>query len=606
MCGIVGYVGDRQAQEVLIEGLSRLEYRGYDSAGVCIADAGGRMRIKKSKGRLAVVADMLKASPIPGNTGIGHTRWATHGEPSDENSHPHKSRRVAIVHNGIIENHRALREKLVKKGYGFLSQTDTEVAAHLIDYYYSGDPLEALTKAANALEGSFALAVMFDSKPGEIYAVRSQSPLVIGLGEGENFIASDIPAVLKYTREYLLPASGQIAKVTKDSVEVFGFDGESAEAQKIHVDWDTEAAEKGGFDHFMLKEISEEPRALGDTLGPRVTGGKVRHEIFKLTDREIRGLRKIHIVACGTAMHAGMIGKKLIEAWSRVPTDVDIASEYRYRNPILSADDLVILISQSGETADTLAALRLAKSRGAYTLAVVNVVGSSIAREADDVLYTYAGPEIAVASTKAYSVQLLAMVMVALRIADAKKTLPPEEIAGTINSLQTLPELVREQTQRSGEIKEIAKGLEKTRNMFYIGRGMDYALALEGALKIKEISYIHSEAYAAGELKHGTISLIEQGSPVVAIATVSDILDKTAANIREVASRGAKVTLICREKDVGRFDPCDSVITLPDVPDLLIPIVAITPLQLLAYHAAVLRGCDVDKPRNLAKSVTVE
>lgn len=601
MCGIVGYIGDKNSTDVLLEGLSRLEYRGYDSAGIAVFEKTG-VRIVKTKGRLAALRGKLDREGAPvGSCGIGHTRWATHGEPSDVNAHPHRGNRVTVVHNGIIENYMRLKEALGAKGYRFLSDTDTEVAANLIDSCYDGDPLKAITEALARIRGSYALGILFADHPDTIYAVRKDSPLIVGAGKGENFIASDIPAILKYTREYYLLEENEIAQLTRDHVEFYNIEGERIEKEKLTATWDVAAAEKGGFEHFMLKEIFDQPKAIRDTVSPRLQGGLPDLGIGTLS-----AVGRVHIVACGTAMHAGVVGKYAIEQLARIPVDVDIASEFRYRDPIFRKGDLVVIISQSGETADTIAALRLAKSQGVRTLAVVNVVGSSIAREADDVVYTWAGPEIAVASTKAYSVQLAVMYLLGVRLGLDTGALEESRAREICAEISKLPEKVTELLTRKELCQHLASLYQTAHHFFFIGRGMDNAVSMEGSLKLKEISYIHSEAYAAGELKHGTISLIVPGMPVMAVATQEKLFEKTISNIKEVKARGANVMLICRESENDMAHLADHVLALPDAPDLLMPSLAVIPLQLFAYYMAVLRGCDVDKPRNLAKSVTVE
>lgn len=603
MCGIVGYIGKKNCADVLLDGLSSLEYRGYDSAGVAIFE-NAAIKTVKSCGRLANLREKLKTIGTPeGNCGIGHTRWATHGKPSDINAHPHSGKRVTLVHNGIIENYQSLKKRLEAKGYKFLSDTDTEVAAKLIDYFYDGNPLEAIKNALVEIRGSYAFGILFDGFPDRIYAVRKDSPLIVGAGKGENFIASDVPAILKYTREYYLLEENEVAVLTADGISFSDLDGEPVEKETLTATWDVSAAEKGGYRHFMLKEIFEQPKALKSTISPRIIDNKIVFE--GLHDGDFKNIEKLHIVACGTAMHAGMVGKYAIESLARVPVNVDIASEFRYRDPIMSKNDLVVIISQSGETADTLAALRLAKSRGVKTLAIVNVVGSSIAREADNVIYTWAGPEIAVASTKAYSVQLSVMYMLAARIAYEKGKINDSQYGEFCGQLLKLPEAVKKALSQQENCQKLASVFQNAHNLFFIGRGLDNAVSMEGSLKLKEISYIHSEAYAAGELKHGTISLIVEGMPVVAIATQKGLIEKTVSNIKEVKARGAHVLLLCRKGEKG-IDAADSIIELPDMPDIFMPSLAVIPLQLFAYYMAVLRGCDVDKPRNLAKSVTVE
>ena len=606
MCGIVGYVGKRSAQDVLLDGLEKLEYRGYDSAGVALALDGG-IRVVKSKGRLTQLRQKLAAQALAQSfCGIGHTRWATHGEPSDVNSHPHSTPRVSIVHNGIIENYGILKERLIAKGYTFESETDTEVLVKLIDSCYTGDPLRALQEALAKVRGSYALAVLFRDRPDTIFAVKRESPLIVGWGEGENFVASDIPALLKYTRRYSVLEEGDMAVCTAEGIRFYNEFAEPVQRPVLTADWDMEAAEKGGYPHFMLKEINEQPTAITATVSPRVEDGMPDLRIPQLTDEVLRSIGTVHLVGCGTAMHAGMVGKAAIETLARVPAEVDIASEFRYRDPILNPNDLVIIISQSGETSDTLAALKLAKSRGVPVLAIVNVVGSSIARAANYVLYTYAGPEIAVASTKAYMVQLCVLYLFALRLAYARGRLSAAETRRYTAQLLRAPEIIKARLADCDQIKYLASRYMNTQSCFFIGRGFDYSLSLEGSLKLKEISYVHSDAYAAGELKHGTISLITDGVPVIALATQKQVYEKTISNAKETRSRGARVLLFTTKDAVVPEGVADAVIRLDEYEDILMPLQLIVPLQLFAYYMAVLRGCDVDKPRNLAKSVTVE
>ena len=606
MCGIVGYVGKRNAQNVLLDGLEKLEYRGYDSAGVALALDGG-IRVVKSKGRLAKLRKKLELQALAeSGCGIGHTRWATHGEPSDVNSHPHSTPRVSIVHNGIIENYGILKERLIAKGYTFESETDTEVLVKLIDSCYEGEPLQAIHEALSMVRGSYALAVLFRDFPDTVFAVKRESPLIVGWGEGENFVASDIPALLKYTRRYSVLEEGDLAVVTREGIRFYNEFAEPVEREILTADWDMEAAEKGGYPHFMLKEINEQPAAITATVSPRVENGLPDLRIPELSDEKLRGIGTIHLVACGTAMHAGMVGKAAIETLARVPAEVDIASEFRYRDPILNKNDLVIIISQSGETSDTLAALKLAKSRGVPVLAIVNVVGSSIARAADYVLYTYAGPEIAVASTKAYMVQMCVLYLFALRLAYARGAQTEAETRRLTAELLRASEVIKPRLADCEQIKYLASRFVNTQSCFFIGRGFDYSLSLEGSLTLKEISYVHSDAYAAGELKHGTISLITDGVPVIALATQKKVYEKTISNAKETKSRGAKVLLFTTKDAVVPDGVADYVVRLDDYDDLLMPLQLIVPLQLFAYYMAVLRGCDVDKPRNLAKSVTVE
>ena len=606
MCGIVGYVGKRNAQDVLLDGLEKLEYRGYDSAGVALALEGG-IRVVKSKGRLAELRKRLSVEDLArSGCGIGHTRWATHGEPSDVNSHPHSTPRVSIVHNGIIENYGVLKERLMAKGYTFESETDTEVLVKLIDSCYEGEPLKALRAALAMVRGSYALAVLFRDFPDTLFAVKRESPLIVGWGEEENFIASDIPALLKYTRRYSVLEEGDMAVVNADGIRFYNEFAEPVEREVLTANWDQEAAEKGGYPHFMLKEINEQPAAITATVSPRVENGLPDLRVPELTDERLRRIGTVHLVGCGTAMHAGMVGKAAIEALARVPAQVEIASEFRYRNPILRPEDLVIIISQSGETSDTLAALKLAKSRGVPVLAIVNVVGSSIARAADYVMYTYAGPEIAVASTKAYMVQMCVLYLFALRLAYARGMQTDAEIRRLTAELLRAGEVIKPRLADCEQIKYLASRFVNTQSCFFIGRGFDYSLSLEGSLKLKEISYVHSDAYAAGELKHGTISLVTDGVPVIALATQKQVYEKTISNAKETKSRGAKVLLFTTRDAVVPDGVADYVVRLDDYDDLLMPLQLIVPLQLFAYYMAVLRGCDVDKPRNLAKSVTVE
>ncbi|HIW08122.1 MAG TPA: glutamine--fructose-6-phosphate transaminase (isomerizing) [Candidatus Faecalibacterium intestinigallinarum] len=609
MCGIVGYVGARCAQNVLLDGLTKLEYRGYDSAGLALAVNGG-IRVIKSKGRLTALRAKLQEATAAGlsaaHCGIGHTRWATHGEPSDVNSHPHSTPYVSIVHNGIIENYGALKAMLETKGYTFVSETDTEVLVKLIDSCYHGEPLRALAEALARVRGSYALAVLFRDWPDTLFAVRRESPLIVGYGEGENFLASDIPAILKYTRSYSVLEEGDMVVCKAGRVAFYDEFGRPVRRERLTADWDVEAAEKGGYPHFMLKEINEQPAAITATVSPRVENGLPDLRIPELSDEKLAAIKRVHLVACGTAMHAGMVGKAAIEKLARLPAETDIASEFRYRDPILDPEDLVVIISQSGETSDTLAALKLAKSRGVPVLAIVNVVGSSIARAADYVLYTYAGPEIAVASTKAYMVQMCVLYLFALRLAYARGTLTEAETRRYTAALQRAPEVVKPRLDDCEYIKYLASLFVNTQSCFFIGRGFDYALSLEGSLKLKEISYVHSDAYAAGELKHGTISLVTDGVPVIALATQHAVYEKTLSNAKETKTRGAKVLLFTTRDAAVPDGIADYVVRLDEYEDIFMPLQLIVPLQLFAYYMAVLRGCDVDKPRNLAKSVTVE
>ena len=606
MCGIVGYVGKKDCTRVLLDSLKKLEYRGYDSAGVAVFE-NGEIKISKSKGRLAVLEQKLqKEGWINGTCGIGHTRWATHGEPSDINSHPHGSARVTIVHNGIIENYQKIKAFLIKKGYTFESETDTETVAKLLDYYYEGDPMAAIQKVLGEIEGSYALGMMFKDFPNRVYAVRKDSPLIVGVGEDEAFIASDVPAIIKYTRNYYLIDQDEIVVLDDGKAGIYDIHGMPVEKELMTADWDMEAAEKGGYPHFMLKEIHDQPTAIKTTITPRINEGMPDLSECGMTLEKLSGYQNIFVVACGTAMHAGLVGKYVIEQLARVPVTVDVASEFRYRNPILSDKDLVIVVSQSGETADTLEALRLSKNVGADTLAIVNVKGSSIAREADMVLYTHAGPEISVASTKAYIVQIAVFYLIAFELAFAKGAISEEECRRLTGVLQSVPDLINVVLQQAEQCKYIASKLINAGNLLYIGRGLDYALSMEGSLKLKEISYIHSESYAAGELKHGTISLVTEGMPVIAVATQRELFDKTVSNVKEVKARGASVIFVTHSYKTIESDVAEYKIGLPTIDDILMPLPAVVPLQLIAYYTAVLKGNDVDKPRNLAKSVTVE
>lgn len=608
MCGIVGYVGEHEAAPVLLDGLSKLEYRGYDSAGMAVFD-GNEIEVVKAKGRLRVLSELTHdGATMHGTIGIGHTRWATHGEPSDVNAHPHMNAAgtIAVVQNGIIENYEKIKDRLTKKGYEFVSETDTECAAHLLDYYYKGNPLEAIEKIMHRIEGSYAFGILFADHPDTVYAARKDAPLIVGKGKDGNFIASDVPAVLKYTRDIYYIDNGEIAALTKDSISFFNDDGEPVEKEMHHIDWDANAAEKGGYPHFMLKEIYEEPKTVRDTLSPRIKDGKVVIEELGLTDDDIRSIERIHIIACGSAYHVGVTAKYIFEDMARIPVNVDVASEFRYRRPIMNKNELVVIISQSGETADSLAALRLAKEEGVRTLAVVNVVGSSIAREADSVFYTWAGPEIAVATTKAYSAQLIAMYLLSIKFAYARNQIDDAEMAGIITDLKKLPDQIELLLNNTDHIKEFANRYVSAKDVFFIGRGIDYAISLEGSLKLKEISYIHSEAYPAGELKHGTISLIEDGTLVSAIATQKDLYLKTMSNIVEVKSRGAFVLAVTNEDNTEMEKTADFTLYIPQTNKYFTNSLAIIPLQLFAYYVSVGKGCDVDKPRNLAKSVTVE
>jgi len=607
MCGIIGYTGREDAVSRLMAGLTALEYRGYDSSGIA-AFEGGALKIVKAKGRLANIEKILEERPISSHCGIGHTRWATHGEPSDLNAHPHGTERLYLVHNGIVENYLEWKRFLASHGYQFQTETDTEVAAKLIDYHYakSHDPIKALTETADELTGAYAFGVVFRDVPGTIFAARKDSPLIVAPGEDGSYMASDIPALLKYTRAYYQLEPGEIAVLRPEGIEIVDFSGVPVDKKLETAQWDVEAAEKGGYAHFMLKEIYEEPDAVLRTLRPRVSEGLPALDLPALTKKRLRALSRLIVIGCGTAMHAGLVGKGAIERLARLPVEVAISSEFRYADPILTERDLVVVISQSGETADSLAALRLAKSRGATTLGVVNVVGSSIAREADGVLYTWAGPEIAVASTKAFTVQLIAMYLLALELSLARETIAPDEAKAVIHDMLTeIPDAIGRVIGQKEKIQALADDYRHAENLFFIGRGLDWALSQEGSLKLKEISYIHSEAYAAGELKHGAISLITKGMPVIALATDDALYPKLLSGVKEVKARGARVILIAQEgaPDDGA---ADDTLLIPRVRPLLTPLVSATALQLFAYYVAVLRGCDVDKPRNLAKSVTVE
>lgn len=608
MCGIVGYIGNEQAAPILLDGLAKLEYRGYDSAGIAVYD-GTKVATLKSKGRLKVLSELSHdGATLPGTVGIGHTRWATHGSPSDVNAHPHfnKEESIVVVHNGIIENYLKLKKKLEKKGYEFISETDTEVIAHLLDYYYKGNPLEAITKIMHRMEGSYALGIIFKDHPEELYAVRKDSPLIVGHTENGNIIASDVPAVLKYTRDVYFIENEEIVRMTDSTMEFFTVDEEPIEKESTRIDWDINAAEKGGFEHFMLKEMYEQPKAILDTFSPRIKGDDIVIEELKMSDDEIRAIKKIMIVACGSANHTGMTSKYIFEGLARIPVEVDLASEFRYRNPILEEGTLVIVVSQSGETADSLAALREAQARGAKVLGIVNVVGSSIAREADNVMYTWAGPEIAVATTKAYSSQLIALYLLAMKFAHVRGTLDDAGLKEMLEDLQKLPEQVELLLNNKNKIQKFANRYLAAKDVFFIGRGIDYAISMEGSLKLKEISYIHSEAYAAGELKHGTISLIEEGTLVAAVLTQEDLYKKMISNMEEVRTRGAFVMAVTNEGNTDVERVADYVIYIPETNRYFANSLAIIPLQLFGYYVSVGRGCDVDKPRNLAKSVTVE
>lgn len=608
MCGIVGYIGESQAAPILLDGLSKLEYRGYDSAGIAVYD-GTSIEMKKSTGRLKILDELTHGgATMPGMAGIGHTRWATHGSPSDVNAHPHfnKDASIVVVHNGIIENYLKLKKKLQSKGYEFLSETDTEVIAHLLDYYYKGDPLEAITKIMHRVEGSYALGIMFKEHPGEIYAVRKDSPLIVGHSKDGNLIASDVPAVLKYTRNVYFIQNEEIAMLTKDGMTFYNIDEEEIDKESTEIQWDISAAEKGGYEHFMLKEMYEQPKAVTDTLNPRIKGNEIVIEELGMTEEEIKAIRKIYIIACGSAYHTGVTAKYVFEGLARIPVEVDLASEFRYRNPIFEPDTMAIIVSQSGETADSLAALREAKAHGIKVLGIVNVVGSSIAREADNVMYTWAGPEIAVATTKAYSTQLIAQYLLALKFAQVRGKVTDSQMEEYIRELKRLPQQIEMLLNNKEKIQRFANRYIAAKDVFFIGRGIDYSISLEGSLKLKEISYIHSEAYAAGELKHGTISLIEEGTLVAAVLTQEDLYKKMISNMQEVKTRGAFLLAVTNADHTDVEKTADYVIYIPKTNQYFANSLAIIPLQLFGYYVALGKGCDVDKPRNLAKSVTVE
>ena len=608
MCGIVGYIGKHQAAPIILEGLAKLEYRGYDSTGMAVFD-GKKINIQKAAGRLQVLENMTRGGEtMPGCVGIGHTRWATHGKPTDINAHPHDNQdgTIAVVHNGIIENYQQLKQRLINRGYKFVSDTDTEVLVQLIDYYYKGNPLEAITKVLHRVEGSYALGILFADHPEEIFAVRKDCPLIVGTSSEGSFIASDVPAILKYTREVYYIDNQEVVALKENEIHFYTVDEEEIQKTPSHVDWDAEAVAKGGYEHFMLKEIYDQPRAVRETFEKHMKDGNVEIEELHMTDEEIRNLSRIHIVACGTAYHAGMTAKYVIESMARISVEVDMASEFRYRNPIIEEGALVIVISQSGETADTLQALRDSKARGAKVLGIVNVVGSSIAREADSVMYTWAGPEIAVASTKAYSAQLIALYLLAMKFARVKGTISEEEYQQLVFDLRRLPEQIELLLGNKTRIQRFANRYVAAKSVFFIGRGLDYTLSMEGSLKLKEITYMHSEAYAAGELKHGPISLIEDGTLVMASLTQEDLYKKTISNIREVKSRGAFVLALTTTGHDDIEDTADYVLYIPQTNRYFTNSLAIIPFQMFAYYVSIGKGLDVDKPRNLAKSVTVE
>ncbi len=608
MCGIVGYIGVEQAAPIILDGLAKLEYRGYDSAGMAVFD-GQQIHVTKAEGRLSVLEHLTRGGEtMPGRSGIGHTRWATHGAPSDTNAHPHSNAvgSISVVHNGIIENYIPLKNKLTERGYEFVSETDTEVLVQLLDYYYKGDPMEAIAKVLHRVEGSYALGIMFADRPGVIYAARKDSPLIVGQNEGGCFIASDVPAILKYTRTVYYLDNQEIAVLKADGLQFYSLDQEELHKEAVEIDWDADAAEKGGYEHFMLKEMYEQPRTVTDTISPRIKNGDIVIDELKMSDEELLAIKRIHIVACGSAYHAGVTGKYVLEGMARIPVEVNVASEFRYSDPILGEGDLVIVISQSGETADTLAALRDSKKKGFKVLGIVNVVGSSIAREADACLYTWAGPEIAVATTKAYSAQLVALYLLSMKLAKLRGTLSQQEFDELLVDLRALPDQIELLLGHKSKIQKFANRYLGAKDVFFIGRGIDWAISLEGSLKLKEISYVHSEAYAAGELKHGTISLIEEGTLVVAVSTQPALFQKSISNIVEVKARGAFVMAVTNEGNKPIEKAADYVLYLPETNKYFTNSLAIIPLQLFAYYIAVGRGCDVDKPRNLAKSVTVE
>ena len=612
MCGIVGFTGHHAAAPILLEGLSKLEYRGYDSAGLAVRDGTNPVRIVKAKGRLRALAEKTdNGLALPGTSGIGHTRWATHGEPSENNAHPHASDdgNVVAVHNGIIENYQELREKLLRKGYHFYSDTDTEVAVKLIDYYYkkyAHTPVDAINHAMVRIRGSYALAVLFKDYPGEIYAARKDSPMIIGVSDGESYLASDVPAILKYTRKVYYIGNMELARLTPEGATFYNLDGDEIQKDLVEIGWSAEAAEKAGFEHFMMKEIHEQPKAVRDTLASAIQDGQIQYDKLGLTPQELGDLNAVYIVGCGSAYHVGVTAQYVLEDLARIPVRVELASEFRYRTPLLPEKTLVIIISQSGETADSLAALRQAKQYGASTLAIVNVVGSTIAREADHVFYTLAGPEIAVATTKAYSTQLAASYVLAIALAKARWTLTEEDAARMIGELETLPDKIEKLLENKERIQWFASKQVAAKDIFFIGRGIDYAISLEGSLKMKEISYIHSEAYAAGELKHGTISLIEPNTLVVGILTQQDLYEKTLSNLLECKSRGAYLMALTCSGNYSIEDSADFVIYIPKTDPHFAASLGVIPLQLLGYYVSVAKGLDVDKPRNLAKSVTVE
>lgn len=608
MCGIVGYIGREQAAPILLDGLDKLEYRGYDSAGLAVSD-GEKIQIAKARGRLKVLSEMTHGGAmLPGQCGIGHTRWATHGIPSDTNAHPHYNEKesIVVVHNGIIENYLKLKKMLMQKGYHFVSETDTEVVAHLLDYYYKGDPLDAIMHLMHRVEGSYALGILFQDQPGKLYAVRKDSPLIAGTSKTGNLIASDVPAILKYTRDVFFVQNEEIICMEDEKLTFYNIDGETIEKEPVTIQWDVAAAEKAGYEHFMLKEIYEQPKAVLDTMNPRIKDGKIEIEELGMSEEEILAIRKIYIVACGSAYHTGVTAKYVFEGMARIPVEVDLASEFRYRDPIMEEGTLLIIVSQSGETADSLAALREAKAKGIRTLGIVNVVGSSIAREADNVMYTWAGPEIAVATTKAYSTQLIAHYLLAMKFAQVRGTVTEQEMDEMLAELKKLPQQIELLLDHKEKLQRFANRYVAARDVFFIGRGIDYAISLEGSLKLKEISYIHSEAYAAGELKHGTISLIEEGTLVAAVLTQENLYKKMISNMVEVKTRGAFLLAVTNVGNTEVEKAADYVIYIPKTHKYFTNSLAVIPLQLFGYYVALGKGCDVDKPRNLAKSVTVE
>lgn len=608
MCGIVGYIGKEQAAPILLNGLAKLEYRGYDSAGLAVY-GDNDIEIVKAKGRLQALRDLTgDGKSLRGTMGIGHTRWATHGEPSVSNAHPHfnNEKTIAVVHNGIIENYQPLKDKMIAKGYNFLSDTDTEVVAHLLDYYYDGNPVRAIEKVMHRVKGSYALGVLFKEFPDKMYAVRKDSPLIVGASQEGNFIASDVPAILKYTREVYFIENGEICELSRDGISFYNEDLETISKETKTIEWDIEAAEKGGYEHFMLKEIYEQPKAVLDTLSPRIKDDRIVIDELEMSEEDIRKLKRIYIVGCGSAYHVGVTGKYVIEKLTRIPVEIDLASEFRYRNPILEQDSMVIIISQSGETADSLAALRKAQELGVKVLGVVNVVGSTIAREADNVLYTWAGPEISVATTKAYSTQLSALYLLAMLFGDIRGTISSDEYVQMLAELKSLPDKIQEILGDKERIQWFASKYANAQDVFFLGRGVDYATALEGSLKLKEISYIHSEAYAAGELKHGTISLIEDGILTVAVVTQPELYEKMISNIVEVRTRGGYIFTLTNKGNCVMEDTSDFTVYIPKTHPCFAPSLAVIPLQLFGYYVSVSKGLDVDKPRNLAKSVTVE